>query len=171
MKPEKQASLLELRAASKPGKPGSYTMDQWIALCNKYGNRCIGPGPHKGVLTPDHVVPISGGGSFLIDNIQPLCRSCNSRKGTASTDYRENPYPIDPNPEHDSQGYTTGISRGYETYVSMKVLTTSLKELKFAAAMSGETMSEMASRLFIAEYERQKKKGSMDTAVTKETEK
>jgi 5-methylcytosine-specific restriction endonuclease McrA len=39
-------------------------------------------------LTQDHVVPLARGGSNLIDNIQPLCASCNSSKGTQTIDYR-----------------------------------------------------------------------------------
>jgi len=33
-------------------------------------------------LTVDHVVPESQGGPTVLKNLQTLCRSCNSRKGT-----------------------------------------------------------------------------------------
>lgn len=41
-----------------------------------------------GRLVFDHVIPLAAGGRNQIDNIQPLCRRCNARKGTGTTDYR-----------------------------------------------------------------------------------
>lgn len=64
-----------------------YTRAEWDRLCAFYDHRCLCCGKRR-PLTVDHVVPVTKGGSNLIQNLQPLCRSCNSRKNDQTIDYR-----------------------------------------------------------------------------------
>jgi 5-methylcytosine-specific restriction endonuclease McrA len=63
---------------------GSHTFGDWENLKVQYNWTC--PSCHKKEpeikLTEDHVIPSSKGGSDNIENIQPLCKSCNSHKMT-----------------------------------------------------------------------------------------
>jgi hypothetical protein len=77
------------RRTRKRGSGGEYTAQQWTDLCNQYGNRCLCCGRTNVRLTADHVVPLSAGGSNTIENIQPLCKSCNCKKYTKTIDYRK----------------------------------------------------------------------------------
>ena len=72
----------------KTAAGGSYNAAEWQALVNHYGGKCLCCGRDDVKLTADHVVPVSKGGSSNIDNIQPLCFSCNSSKGAKTIDYR-----------------------------------------------------------------------------------
>jgi hypothetical protein len=78
------------RRARKIGNGGSHTVKQWLALKAQYDHRCLCCGKQEPnvVLTEDHVVPIAKGGTDNIDNIQPLCLSCNCSKQAKHTDYR-----------------------------------------------------------------------------------
>lgn len=68
---------------------GEFTAAEFAAMCEAFGNVCLCCGCSD-PLEPDHVVPLSWGGSNGIENIQPLCRSCNARKGNRhATDYRK----------------------------------------------------------------------------------
>ncbi len=64
-----------------------FTPEEWQALCEKYEGHCLKCGKQK-KLTVDHIVPLALGGSNDIDNIQPLCKSCNTSKGIQIIDYR-----------------------------------------------------------------------------------
>jgi 5-methylcytosine-specific restriction endonuclease McrA len=61
---------------------GSFAWERWEDLKKKYNYACAlcGEKEPEIKLTIDHIVPISGGGTNWISNIQPLCRSCNSKK-------------------------------------------------------------------------------------------
>ncbi len=75
------------RRATKRGNGGTYTQAEWESLCAKYDYKCLCCGQKK-KLTPDHVIPVSKGGRSSIDNIQPLCLSCNTKKHSRVIDYR-----------------------------------------------------------------------------------
>lgn len=85
--PKKILSYVHTRRARKRSAPGTYTDAEFQALCTDCGNICLRCG-QLAPLTVDHVIPLSKGGSNDISNLQPLCKSCNSSKGTKSTDYR-----------------------------------------------------------------------------------
>ena len=68
---------------------GGHTYGEWELLKKQYGYNCPcckKPEPEI-KLTEDHIVPLSKGGSDLIENIQPLCLSCNCKKHTKSNKF------------------------------------------------------------------------------------
>lgn len=76
------------RRAVELGAEGRYTAKEWRELCARFGNKCLKCGRDDVPMTPDHVLPLSRGGSNSIDNIQPLCFRCNSQKHAKYVDYR-----------------------------------------------------------------------------------
>lgn len=68
---------------------GSHTYSEWETLKAQYNWTC--PSCYKRELeiklTLDHIIPLSKGGSNNIENIQPLCKSCNCKKHTKTTKY------------------------------------------------------------------------------------
>lgn len=78
----------EKRRALKAGADGTITGESFIELCSLYGNKCLRCGRGDVKLTLDHIVPLSIGGTHTIENAQPLCKSCNSKKFQSVIDYR-----------------------------------------------------------------------------------
>jgi hypothetical protein len=88
--PEKVAQNSRNRRALENNAVGKFTVEQWTALKKKYSFMCLRCGQREPEikLTPDHVLPLSRGGSNEIENIQPLCLMCNVSKGAKHIDYR-----------------------------------------------------------------------------------
>ncbi len=85
--PEKYIAKFHERRSRLLSNGGSYTPEEWEALCARYGSICL-LCRRKVKLTVDHIVPISRGGTNDIDNLQPMCRSCNASKGNKIIDLR-----------------------------------------------------------------------------------
>ena len=85
------------RRAMKNSSFGIITIAEWEDLKQKYKYRCLSCGKYEPEisLTQDHIIPLSRGGGNTIDNIQPLCKSCNSKKYTDIVDFRVEIYAED----------------------------------------------------------------------------
>jgi len=77
------------RRNRKLGADGFHTAGEWETLKAQYNWTC--PSCKRKEpdirLTEDHVVPLSRGGTDNIENVQPLCGSCNSYKYTKIIKY------------------------------------------------------------------------------------
>lgn len=87
--PERVSLLQRRYRATKANLPGSFTAEEFERVKAFFDYKCV----CCGEITPleaDHIVPISWpNSSDYIQNIQPLCKSCNGRKGNHhDMDYR-----------------------------------------------------------------------------------
>jgi 5-methylcytosine-specific restriction endonuclease McrA len=80
----RHAAAIAKRKALRYGLTEHFTGPQFFALC--FGV-CLSCHKYKR-LGPDHVIPLSKGGTNDIGNIQPLCITCNKSKYQKTTDYR-----------------------------------------------------------------------------------
>lgn len=85
--PEEKRILTRQRRAKIKQVAGTISTEEWKSVLEKYGPACLCCKEVK-PLTMDHIIPIDGGGPHLVSNVQPLCLSCNSSKGTKTIDYR-----------------------------------------------------------------------------------
>lgn len=82
----KNARLRRERVAAAR-RLGRHTRDEWSDLVAVFMGRCVSCG--EAGETKDHIEPLYVGGADSIDNLQPLCGSCNSRRGPIMTDHRQ----------------------------------------------------------------------------------
>lgn len=66
---------------------GRHSAEEWAFLVEICGGKCCKCGSTQRICK-DHIIPIYQGGSDGIDNLQPLCSSCNSSKGPSNEDLR-----------------------------------------------------------------------------------
>lgn len=87
-----RSTMEEQRRTRIMGNGGLHTMGEWKLLIIQYNFTC--PSCKKSEpeikLTQDHIIPLTKGGSNNIENIQPLCRNCNSKKYTKIIKYEFN---------------------------------------------------------------------------------
>ena len=86
--PDRVSASSERRRAKIKGVGGTVSDEEWKNILNKYGNICLRCGRGDVRLTMDHIIPVDLGGVHTVNNVQPLCQSCNSIKYLKTTDYR-----------------------------------------------------------------------------------
>ena len=69
------------RRAREAGARGTFTWPEFMRIAAKFDHRCAYCGTKPERLDPDHVVPLSRGGSNTPSNLLPTCNMCNSTKG------------------------------------------------------------------------------------------
>jgi 5-methylcytosine-specific restriction endonuclease McrA len=81
--PEKSHAYVRAATIKRRRAAGgqSFTAGEWLALLAHHEGSCACCGS-KILVEIDHRIPLTRGGSNLIDNILPACRRCNRRKGT-----------------------------------------------------------------------------------------
>jgi len=80
---------------SRAKQKGTHTEKDWQMMKEICGNKCVKckipeTQLYGEKLCKDHIIPICLNGSDAIENIQPLCRNCNTAKTNDQTDYRPN---------------------------------------------------------------------------------
>lgn len=88
--PEKSVAASNRRRALKYASNSTHSEEEWQELKAFYNFRCLCCGKQEPEikLTRDHVIPLTQGGTDSIDNVQPLCARCNSKKNNKHIDYR-----------------------------------------------------------------------------------
>lgn len=68
------------RNAAERNAPGAFTWSEFMQIARRFDYLCAYCGERDGQLEPDHVVPLSRGGSNSTTNLLPSCHACNGEK-------------------------------------------------------------------------------------------
>jgi len=83
---EKVIQTQKTRRSQKATTQNRLTAKEWRVIVEICGGICLKCGDKN--ITIDHIIPLSKGGTHCKNNVQPLCRKCNSSKGVKTIDYR-----------------------------------------------------------------------------------
>ena len=90
--PDRSRTKCKLRDARRKSNGGTLSLKDWLEIKENHNFRCATCGVSENELqdhpttkcqrlTLDHIIPVFRGGPTSKENIQPLCFSCNARKG------------------------------------------------------------------------------------------
>jgi uncharacterized protein YdaU (DUF1376 family) len=83
-----QTKIARSQRLSEARQKGTHTEEEWVRLQAFCRHQCMRCHASNAPLVKAHIVPIYQGGSDSIENIQPLCQLCSSKKGFSNVDYR-----------------------------------------------------------------------------------
>lgn len=68
------------RSARKAELVSTLTQTEWQSALAHFGHRCAYCGAFAETLQQEHVIPLSAGGGYVVENIVPACARCNLSK-------------------------------------------------------------------------------------------
>ena len=77
--PNKAIVITQRRRTRKRQLPSALTAEQWITCKSYFDHKCAYCGAKK-KLTIEHFIPVSNFGELSVNNVLPVCSSCNSSK-------------------------------------------------------------------------------------------
>ena len=70
-----------IRRAHEANLPATLTLEEWELILETNNHWCVYCYAKDAPLQQEHIVPLSMGREYTIDNIVPACGPCNSSKG------------------------------------------------------------------------------------------